>query len=191
MEMSLPLFRGEGKTFEARAWGVKHYNMTDHVGERVLLGRHVAMDAQKFQAGYREIQRDDGKMYPFHRLALHLCPPLARWIATGRMLVCSEEAVKFLVNSVGFPTKYKSGKGIAPWYLADAIRRWDDYEVVDDGVYGIEWIIQQPEPGSGSGTQAPGDMPTAGAPGGGDLVPGHVPTGGDHDPPAGDLPTLP
>ena len=124
----------KGETFEAltkiKRWHLAHYNNAS-----VRVGRHVKMDDNLFECGWLNVKSEEGDTYPYWRLLLHMFPPLARRVATGEFMVCSELTAKFLMESVGFP----QWKGVNPDYLADAILRWDIFDVVADGVLGRDW----------------------------------------------------
>jgi hypothetical protein len=118
-----------GTTFEAlwtnRRQGLFHA----HGGKKVLIARHESMTGEAFAAGWAKVARLEGRWYAGHRLLLHLVPPLAKYIATGRYAVCSELAAKFLVGA-GLLDHWK---GVAPDYLAGIVRRWRGWKIVFEG----------------------------------------------------------
>ena len=73
-----------------------------------------------------------GDRYPLWRLALHLAPPLAKFLATGDRLVCSELVAKYLhlIGARGLPYT-----GVNPDQLADEARRWRNIDVIYEGVW--------------------------------------------------------
>ena len=48
----------------------------------IIIGRAHFMTRKKFEAGLAEVMPFRGRIYPFHRLILHLIPPLAKYIFT-------------------------------------------------------------------------------------------------------------
>jgi hypothetical protein len=127
----------KGETFEALT-SIKRWHIANYRGARVRLGRHVDMDDNKYEIGWLSVKNEEGDTYPYWRLLLHMFPPLARRVATGEFMVCSELTAHFLTEAVGFP----QWKGVNPDYLADAILRWDMFEVVADGILGDEWSCE-------------------------------------------------
>jgi hypothetical protein len=126
-------------TVEELPAGLRYGTLDRYYGLRVLVGRHQGMDLRAFILGRKAWVPHLGRPYPWWRLALHLVPFLPRLVFSGAWYVCSERTAAFLVAAVGFPAV----KGVTPGYLADAIERWDDFEVVADGVYGEDWSIQK------------------------------------------------
>ena len=118
----------EGATFES-LWTIKKANIDKYRGMRVLIGRHVKMTPESFKLGWDVVKRHEGQLYPFHRLILHIIPPMAKYLSTGRFPVCSELVAKFLCGC-GF---MRTWKGKNPDHIADMIRKWDDYDVVHEG----------------------------------------------------------
>lgn len=118
-----------GTTLEA-LWTVKQQNVwtayDDASKSGLLIGRCQNMTAERFIKGMAVIRPFEGRRYPFHRLLLHLLPPLSKYISTGRYLVCSELVALFLVGS-GQLDFYK---GVNPDYVAGMIYRWDDWDVI-------------------------------------------------------------
>lgn len=116
-----------GTTFEA-LWRVRRQDLWHAypAPARLLIGRHVGMNAARFDRGWKVTRGYEGRHYPVWRLGLHIIPPLARFFSSGEWLVCSELAAKFLWGA-DLLSYYK---GVTPDHLADAIRLWDDFEVV-------------------------------------------------------------
>ena len=118
-----------GKTFEA-LWTVKcqnvwqAYNVPEKSG--LLIGRSADMTLSLFRAGWASVKKHEGNWYPFHRLLLHMLPPLSKYVSTGRYLVCSELTAKFLVGAKHLDFY----KGVNPDYLAGIIRRWENWDIV-------------------------------------------------------------
>lgn len=118
-----------GGTLEA-LWRIERKNLWDKYGCirscHILIGRHKLMNAERAMTGFEAVKEYEGRFYPIHRLPLHIIPPLAKFVSSGRFLVCSELTGKFLVGA-GLLGYYK---GLTPNYLADMITRWDDWEIV-------------------------------------------------------------
>lgn len=122
-----------GNTFEA-LWTVKRQNIfIDYKDKDVLIGRVVDMDSSKFDTGMRKVLKYEGNIYPFYRLFLHMLPPLAKYVSTGRYLVCSELVGKFLKYSGAGKGHLTYYKGLNPNSISDMIRKWDVWEVVFEG----------------------------------------------------------
>ena len=123
------IIKPAGRTLEA-LWTVKSQNVWEAYDSApksgLLIGRAHGMDADRFLTGFNAVKHHMGNRYPFHRLLLHLLPPLSKYVSTGRYLVCSELVAKFL-RATSYIDFYK---GVNPDYLADMIRRWDDWEVI-------------------------------------------------------------
>lgn len=134
-----------GVTVEALARGLCYGDLGRYFGLRVLVGRHRRMDLGAFIRARETWAKDIGRIYPYWRLALHMVPFLPRLVFSGAWYVCSERTAQMLSVAVGFPAV----KGVTPGYLADAIERWDDFDVVADGIYGEQWQCTQPTQGQG------------------------------------------
>lgn len=123
----------KGTTLEA-LWTVRSQNIYEaYDGTKVLIGRHEQMNPERFERGFKAVSGHQGQRYPFHRLAFHLLPPLAKYISSGRFLVCSEHAGKFFWGAglIGFY------KGRNPDHLADMVRRWKAWEIVYEELIGV------------------------------------------------------
>jgi len=117
----------DGLTFES-LWTVKRQNIWKaYHGDKVLIGRSSYMSPQAFEVGFEAIKEHEGDWYPFHRLFLHIIPPLAKYISVGPM-VCSELVGRFL-NEAEIPY-FESYKGLNPDTIADRIERWKQFTVV-------------------------------------------------------------
>ncbi len=125
-----------GETFEARST-LRHYHLNTYVGDQVLIGRNKNMTNEKFLSGYDAIFDLDGRKYPKRRLLLHLFPPFARINWFGNY-VCSGVVDLFLKSS-GLSDPVTGGeynfRGRNPDHIADMIHRWNDWEVVFEGVW--------------------------------------------------------
>jgi hypothetical protein len=120
-----------GRTYEA-VWTVTSRNLYEHyAGEHALIGRHRGMTRQAYRQGIKRIMdKHGGGVYPFLRLPLiGLFPRLSKYIYWGRP-VCSELAFKFL-KEAGIITYWR---GVTPDHIADAIRRWREFQIVYDGI---------------------------------------------------------
>ena len=95
----------------------------------VLIGRHKAMTPSIAKQGIKQIMVHEGRIYPAHRLILHLIPPAAKYISTGQFLVCSELVSRFLWLC-GVKSYWK---GVNPDHIADWIRKFRDFEIVYQG----------------------------------------------------------
>jgi hypothetical protein len=119
-----------GTTFEA-LWRNKRQNLFEaYAGERILIGRHEAMDYVRFMAGWDEVAHLEGRYYAGHRLLMNMFPPLAKLIATGGFAVCSELSAKFLCGA----KLLDHWAGVNPDYLADMIKRWRGWRTVHEAV---------------------------------------------------------
>lgn len=119
-----------GITYEA-LWRVKHQILHEaYAGRRVLVGRHTAMHSQKVLAGWDAVREYYGQLYPLHRLAFFMVPPLARRLNLTDWAVCSELTAKFL-HGAGVMDYWS---GVSPDDLADMIHNWKNWEVVFEGV---------------------------------------------------------
>lgn len=117
-----------GATLEA-LWTVKRQNVWSAYNDTkggLLIGRCRDMTVDRCNKGMAAVEPFVGRRYPFHRLILHLLPPLSKYISTGRFLVCSEQVAFFLV-AAGRLDFYK---GVNPDYIAGMIRRWDSWDIV-------------------------------------------------------------
>ena len=75
-----------------------------------------------------------GQLYPFWRLGFHLLPPLAKYISTGGFPVCSELVVQKEILA-GVKDWGARWQGKNPDSVADAIHKWDAYDVVWEGIW--------------------------------------------------------
>ncbi|MCK9341128.1 MAG: hypothetical protein M0P37_05200 [Synergistaceae bacterium] len=122
------ILTADGETFEA-LWRNGRQNIFEaYKGKKVLVGRHIEMDPEKFGAGWNGIKHHEGKWYAGHRLLLHLIP-LASKLSFG-MAVCSEIVMKFLCKA-GIADTWA---GWNPDDVADMIHNYKVYEVVFEGV---------------------------------------------------------
>lgn len=123
------ILNSDGLTLEA-LWTIREQNLfSAYAGCQVLIGRHVNMNPEAFREGMIAVNKYRGRWYPFHRLVFHLFPPAAKYISTGRYVVCSELAAKFLVAAKCM----RQWRGKNPDHLADMIRKWRTWDVVSEG----------------------------------------------------------
>ena len=116
-----------GGTFEAVTTYSRHNLWARYAGCDVLIGRHRGMTQFKHVDGMEAIKGLEGHMYPFFRLALWLVPFIPKYIKWGRP-VCSEMCFMY-----GRAAKLKDMDycwGVSPDYMADAIQRWDVFDVI-------------------------------------------------------------
>jgi len=114
----------EGLTFEA-LWTNKRQNLfSAYAGRKVLIGRHIGMNAEMFAKCWDRIQHHEGRWYAGHRLLFFLFPPIAKYINFGQG-VCSEITAQFL---------WQNWKGLNPDDISDRVHHWKNFEVVFEGV---------------------------------------------------------
>ena len=136
----------DGTTFEA-LWTIKRSNLfKGYVGEKVCIARWVHMIEAYTRKAMRVLsQEHEGKIYPAWRLFLNVIPPLAKYTSfKGRFAVCSELVAKFLYivyqqhgydDDYGYKwPRHSHYCGTNPDMLADEWHRWDNYEIVFEGV---------------------------------------------------------
>jgi len=119
-----------GNTFEAVETYSRHNIYSRYSGCDILVGRHVDMDTISFTMGMRIVKKFEGKMYPWFRIGVFLVPFLPKFMHFGKP-VCSELAFMFLhdLRDCGYHW------GVTPDYVADAIKRWDVFDVIYDGQF--------------------------------------------------------
>jgi len=119
-----------GMTYEA-LWKIQSQNIYEaYRGNKVLIGRHTSMTMADYQLGMDAVYQYSGNWYPFHRIFMHMIPPLAKYVNTGRFMVCSELVDKFLFET-GLCKRYR---GRNPDHIADMIKQWREWDVVYEGV---------------------------------------------------------
>ena len=122
-----------GETFEALLRLRRQNIWRAYGGSKILIARHPAMTPELFARVFDKIDDHEGALYPAWRLVLHLYPPAARYIATGKFKVCSEWVAYMLwlcdkeVQSARFLdiSGRTSWKGVNPDHLADMIHNPD------------------------------------------------------------------
>jgi hypothetical protein len=115
-----------GTTLEAY-WTICNRNLFNaYKKAHVLVARHEDMDIGHYKTGLRFVKKHFGAWYPMHRLIFHILPPLAKYVSTGKFLVCSELAAKFLVGC-GLLEYYK---GVTPADLENIVTNYKGWTVV-------------------------------------------------------------
>jgi len=119
-----------GKTFEA-LWTYRSQNIYQaYGGQPILIGRHRKMSqAKAHMACYYANERFGGEKYPAWKLPLFAIAPRLIKYLPGKP-VCSE-LVFWSLCRVGLIDHWK---GVTPSYVADAIRRWREFQVVYEGI---------------------------------------------------------
>ena len=130
-------------TLEA-LWTVERSWLNRYAGQRVLIARPrtlsgdpVSLVSVRVAIGGL-LAEHLGQPYPAWRLALHLLPPLAKFLGNGRHLVCSELTAKYLSMVGARPLPYT---GANPDTLADEWRSWKNFDIIFEG----EWPSQPQE----------------------------------------------
>lgn len=128
------IIRPTGATFESLGTvRVNHINA--YRGQKVLIGRARDILTIQHRGAINQVREDhEGLIYPFWRLAFHMLPPLAKYISSGKFPVCSELTVKEEILA-GVKDWGNRWQGKNPDHVADAIRRWDRYDVVYEGIW--------------------------------------------------------
>jgi hypothetical protein len=119
----------DGTTLEA-LWRVKSQNIfSAYSGQQVLIGRNKKLSLFQFWRGARQVLSQYGRIYPLHRLALFMIPPLARRINVFDWTVCSELVAQYLYHAgaLGY------WSGVMPDDLSDMIHNWRDWQIVYEG----------------------------------------------------------
>lgn len=120
----------DGSTIEA-LWRVEESNLSRYDGCRVLIARPDAPAEYKAAAVQRLRNLHLDQRYPVWRLALHLVPPLAKYVsAGGRYVVCSELQAKYLW---WIGVRHGQYTGATPDLLADEFRQWRKYTIIFEG----------------------------------------------------------
>lgn len=124
-------------------WTVSRTSLDLYRGQKIIIARPIGKDTP--DSSLQDIDHSHqshilvniensckGKWYPVHRLALHLIPPLAKFLHIGRWSVCSERVAQYL-NSIG--ARNKAVGGTTPDMLADEWRRWRNFDIIYEGVW--------------------------------------------------------
>lgn len=125
----------EGHTFES-LWTIRYNHLDEYKGEKVLIGRAIRPTAEQHdQAIKAVVQEHQFMMYPGWRLIFHLMGPVvAKYISSGKFPVCSELTVKKEIKT-GVTAWGSRWQGQNPDHVADAIRKWDAYDIVYEGIW--------------------------------------------------------
>jgi hypothetical protein len=132
-----------GDTFEALLT-VRNGSVFNYKGKPILIARpNAKVDGTlihpiEFKTSLDTLRElHSGKLYPFWRIPLHLFGNFfAKYLATGRFLVCSELVAKYLCFIRAFDVVYK---GINPDDLADRFEHYRNFDIVYQG----EWIWEK------------------------------------------------
>lgn len=87
------IFISPSETFESLDRVISRKWPEEFIGAKVLVGRHERMDQEAFDYAWGMTRRHWGEHYPYHRLAMHAAP----WLAKISLLdwhVCSELALE-------------------------------------------------------------------------------------------------
>lgn len=128
----------EGGTLLDTLWRVRWSHISRYAGQQIIIARPthtlrgiVIDDAAKRVVFNMMSTTGHGRIYPVHRLVLHLVPPLAKYCSGGKQMVCSERTAKYLcvIGAMGEPWS-----GITPDDLADRWRRWSNFDILYEGI---------------------------------------------------------
>ena len=129
----------EGGTLLDTLWRVRWTHISRYAGQQMIIARPtktlrgIAITDAARRVILNMVSADGhGRLYPVHRLALHLLPPLAKYCSNGRQMVCSERTARYLclIGAMAEPWA-----GITPDDLADRWRRWSNFDVIFEGVW--------------------------------------------------------
>ena len=129
----------EGGTLLDTLWRVRWTHISRYAGQQMIIARPtrtlrgIAITDAARRVSLSMVSADGhGRLYPVHRLALHLLPPLAKYCSNGRQMVCSERTAKYLclIGAMDEPWA-----GITPDDLADRFRRWSNFDVIFEGIW--------------------------------------------------------
>jgi hypothetical protein len=128
-----------GGTLLDTLWRVRWTHISRYAGQPMIIARptrtlrSVAITDAARRVSLNMVSTDGhGRLYPVHRLALHLLPPLAKYASNGRQMVCSERTARYLclIGAMDEPWA-----GITPDDLADRFRRWHNFTVIFEGIW--------------------------------------------------------
>jgi len=114
-----------GTTFEAKFQGIIYSNLDKILKQPLMIVRHQFMSIPVFNKAFERLKYHTGMMYPFHRLFLHMIPPLAKVFAKDEA-VCSELAAQLLYHAEFLPY----WKGVTPDNLHDIFVNWKYYDII-------------------------------------------------------------
>jgi len=118
----------KGITFEA-LMKIKYSTLDQYKGRQIIIVCHKEMGPRRFALAWPEIQKLNGKIYPFPRLLLHAVG-LAKYVH-WKYPVCSELVAKFEFEA-GIR---KQWWGINPDNLVDEWHISKYYEIVFEGIW--------------------------------------------------------
>lgn len=122
------MVNGSGRTFEALPNGYRFSNINEYSGKPLLVGRHVGMTHQQFSKAFWKIrEKYIGRKYPYFRLLVHMLPAMSKYVHFGKP-VCSE--LCFYLGHLAGLKDMAQYWGKTPDNLADAIHRWDVFDVI-------------------------------------------------------------
>jgi hypothetical protein len=114
------------KTFEAVFKGILYSNLDQILDDQPLLvARHQFMLPTVFNKSFERLKYHTGAMYPFHRLFLHIIPPLAK-IFAKKEAVCSELVTQLLYHAEFLDY----WKGVNPDDLHNIFVHWEYYDII-------------------------------------------------------------
>ena len=128
-----------GGTLLDTLWRVRWTHISRYAGQQMIIARPtrtlrgIAITDAARRVSLNMVSADShGRLYPVHRLALHLLPPLAKYCSNGRQMVCSERTARYLclIGAMAEPWA-----GITPDDLADRWRRWSNFDVIFEGIW--------------------------------------------------------
>lgn len=129
----------EGEVLET-GWRVRIGHMDEYLGDRVLiarplttLGTNTEISTLDKLLAIRALKRDClGRWYPVWRLPMHIAPAVAKYLGSGKNLVCSERTAKYLrlIGARPWPEK-----GVNPDMLADEWATWRNFDVLYEGLW--------------------------------------------------------
>lgn len=129
----------EGGTLLDTLWKVRWSHIDRYADQQMIIARPiktlrciVITDAAKTCSLKMISAEGHGRLYPVHRLFLHLMPPLAKFCSAGKYLVCSERTARYLCLIGAMCEPYA---GITPDDLADRWRRWSNFDVIFEGTW--------------------------------------------------------
>ncbi|MDD4060463.1 MAG: hypothetical protein PHW08_07170 [Kiritimatiellae bacterium] len=122
----------QGTTLEA-LWRVRRQNLfSAYKGNKVLVARWKGMTDKAFRAGFASVADQEGRMYPFHRLALHVVG-LAGFVHFLGVKVCSEITDCFQYHAGITTLRREKYYGVTPDELVDEWRISRHFDIVFEG----------------------------------------------------------
>jgi hypothetical protein len=122
----------QGTTFEA-LWTIKRQNIFEaYKGQQLLIARWQGMTPTAFECGFLSVKDQEGRMYPFYRLFLHMLG-LGKIHVDGQE-VCSEITCHFLIGAGAKVLSGKEWAGVTPDNLVDEWWISKYFDVIWEGV---------------------------------------------------------